>query len=344
MRRYLHFITKPYSVSIIEPLFHEIENEKRGESLIFISEKIKPFINPELPITASISEAINFKPDVVFIPGNIVHDKIPGLKVQIFHGLCEEKGGHYKITGFFDLYCTSGPLVTRKFKTLSEKYKHFLVVETGWSKVDEILKPFNKKEICERLGVDPSKKIILYAPTFSPRFKSSSKILPFIENMPGNDEKWIIKFHDLVNPKDVVKFSHLQQKSFLLYTSPDITPLLQISDVLISDASSVVYEFILLDKPVITIDSKVRLGKGINITDISQLRSAIDHSIADPEDFSIGRKKTIDQIHPYRDTRNSERVLNAVESVLKSELVKVLRKKPLNLYRKIQVCRKFGYW
>jgi len=44
---------------------------------------------------------VAYNPDVVIVPGNVVPHFWPGLKVQIFHGLGEEKRGHYRITGFF---------------------------------------------------------------------------------------------------------------------------------------------------------------------------------------------------------------------------------------------------
>lgn len=51
------------------------------------------------------------------------------------------------------------------------------------------------------------------------------------------------------------------------------------------------YEFKLLDKPIITIDAVVRTDKGINISDIKELRSAVDRSLNLPEEFSGMRKK-----------------------------------------------------
>ncbi|RKY55568.1 MAG: hypothetical protein DRP89_03050 [Candidatus Neomarinimicrobiota bacterium] len=192
--------------------------------------------------------------------------------------------------------------------------------------------------------MNSAKRIILYAPTFSPKFKSSEKILPILEDLPKDDELWIVKFHDLMRVKETDHFSKLQNDSLLLYSNPDNIPLLQIADVLISDTSSVVYEFMLLDKPVITIDSKDRLEKGINITDVRQLRPAVDRSLANPEEYCMGRKRVLNQIHPYRDTQNSRRVLDAVDELLESSILKDLKKKPLNLYRKYRVRRKFGHW
>ena len=344
MKKYLHFITKPYSISIIKPLIEEIERQKYGKSLIFIPLSMENNIRSDLEYVTSVSEAINFNPDVVFVPGNVVHDKIPGLKVQIFHGLCDEKGGHFKTTGFFDLYCTSGPEITERFIKLSEKFRHFLVRETGWTRVDEILKPFERESILLNLDIDPKKRIVLYAPTFSPKFKSSQTVLPVIKDLPQENEVWIIKFHDLMSRNEKEYIMNLNKDRFRISTQPSIIPLLQVADVLISDTSSVVYEFILLDKPVITINSRSRLEKGINISDITQLREAIDRSIAKPEEYSKNRQRVIKGIQKYRDRQNCKRVLEAVDSVIEHSEISSLRRKPLNIYRKYRVRKKFGYW
>ncbi len=340
--KFLHFITKPYSVGILEPLIQEIEKTGAGESLIWISPNLSHLLPDTANVTTSIQKAIDFKPDIVFAPGNIIHYKIPGLKVQVFHGLCEEKMGHYKINGLFDLYCTSGPLVTEKFQALARKHQFFAVRETGWIKIDKLLADFDREEILEKLNIPGNKKIVLYTPTFSPRFKSSDKILPVIEPLPKDDELWILKFHDLMDRDEIEQFKQLPPDKFKIYQDPDNREILQIADLLISDTSSIVYEFMLLDKPVITIDATVRQDKGINITDVSQLRPAIDRSLENPREFSAKRKKYLAQIHPWKDQNNSKRVLQAAMDFLNCEDHKMLRKKPLNLYRKYKIRKKFS--
>lgn len=342
MRRYLHFITKAYSINILQPLIDEIQKSEKGESLIFVSKKYKSLIPSNIKSTSSIKDAILYNPDVVFVPANIVDDRISGLKVQVFHGICEEKGGHYKITGFFDLYCTCGPLITEKFQKLAEKKKHFAVCETGWIKMDKLLADYNREKICEKLKINSQKKIILYAPTFSPRYKSSDTMFPVIEKLPKENEMWILKFHDLMPKEDIKRFEKLSKETFLIYRHHDNSPLLQVADVLISDTSSIVYEFMLLDKPVITINAKVRTEKGINISDIAELRSAIDRSLDNSNEYSENRKNIMKQIHPYYDRNNSQRVLTAVDKALDSDLKSMLKKKPLNLFRKYKLYKKFN--
>jgi hypothetical protein len=342
--RYLFFITQPYSISVIRPLYEEILHGKRGESLIFATSKVKALIDFPAPTTDSMCTAIAFQPEVVFVPGNFVHDKIPGLKVQIFHGLCEEKGGHYKITGFFDLYCTSGPLITTNFQKLAARYRYFRVKETGWPKVDGLLSPFDRNLLCRRLDFDPNRRIILYAPTFSPKFKSSDEIIRALCELPRPDEQWIIKFHDLMAAADRQRFQNLPPEYFRIYKGHDNTPLLQIADVLVSDTSSIVYEFMLLDKPVVTIGARVRQDKAINIESVMALREAVDRSRQNPQEFAANRHRTLEEIHPYYDTGNSRRVLTAVDEYLSDDENLKLKSKPLNLYRKYKVRRQFGVW
>ena len=62
------------------------------------------------------------------------------LRVQVFHGFNVRKRsdnkGHFRVRGFFDLYCTQGPDTTLPFKVLEKKFGYFKVVETGWPKMD----------------------------------------------------------------------------------------------------------------------------------------------------------------------------------------------------------------
>ncbi len=344
MQRYLLFITKPYSFSVAQPLLAAIRCNPDNRALVYLLPELAQLAPADFPVTTDLEKAMAFDPQAVFVPGNIVHDKLPGLKVQIFHGLCEEKGGHYKITGFFDLYCTSGPLITRKFQQLAWHYQHFAVRETGWPKVDYLLAPFERSALCNRLGVNPQNKLIAYCPTFSPKFKSSLKIYAHLQALPKDDETWLIKFHDLMPAAEVKHFMNLTNKKIKVYQHHDNVPLLKVADVMISDTSSIVYEFMLLDKPVITIDARVRLEKGINITSLDKLRAAVDHARQYPWEDQWNRYKVLDQIHPYRDRHNSQRVLDATQQALDENLSARLKSKPLNLLRKYKARKKFGYW
>ena len=334
--RILFFITKPYSVSIIQPLESYCSSIDQIEVAWFKAGSAKS-LDLKVRILETTADVIEFDPDAVIVPGNVVPDFWPGIKVQIFHGLCEEKRGHYDITGFFDLYCTPGPVMTENFLSLQEKYGTFLVKETGWSKLDIM---FNHKPIEEckaEMGLDPPKPTVLYAPTFSKRYTSSSDLFHEIKVLQNQDWQWIAKFHDL-EEKDVIKqYELFASDHFRIIKDEGILPWIFAADILITDTSSVAYEFLPLNRPIVTYRATTRLDKGIDIMNPQELHGALIRSLEDPLEFNESRKNYLNDLHPYRDGKSSERIVKAISESLKSEELNNLKSKPLNWFRKRQI-------
>jgi CDP-glycerol glycerophosphotransferase (TagB/SpsB family) len=218
---------------------------------------------------------------------------------------------------------------------LQEKYGYFLVIETGWPKVDYILN-YPTQNIKTKLGIPQDKKIILYAPTFSAKMESATELKEVIPKIINKDEFWLFKFHELMDPEVVDIFKQIEPNKSEVLEIADITPYLHVADVMISDTSSVIYEFMLLDKPVITYKTQSRKDKGINISDPSKLREAIDTCLHDPENHKIERRQHINDINPYIDGKISENVFRELEAVIKEDKLPQKRK-PLNLFRKMQI-------
>jgi CDP-glycerol glycerophosphotransferase (TagB/SpsB family) len=284
-------------------------------------------------------EAIKFGPDFVLAPGNFVDFRIPGLKVQLFHGLGVEKPSHYKIRPFFDIYCTSGPYVTQQYERLQKKHHNsFLVQETGWLKTDYILN-YPAADVREKLELPQDKKLILYAPTFSPKMESSYELLPIIPEIINKNEFWLIKFHELMEKRVIRIFKNYLTKNCIIIDDSDITPYLHAADLLISDTSSVLYEFMLLDKPVITFKTISRFDKGINIDDPEDLRSTIDHVLENPDEHRHNRTLHLNEVNPYRDGKTAERITTYLEKVLKEQLTPA-RKRSINFIRKMKILKK----
>ena len=54
-------------------------------------------------------------------------DKLPGVKIQVFHGYAAEKKDHWIIRRYFDTYFTQGPYFTSHFEASARKYGDFEV-------------------------------------------------------------------------------------------------------------------------------------------------------------------------------------------------------------------------
>jgi CDP-glycerol glycerophosphotransferase (TagB/SpsB family) len=227
---------------------------------------------------------------------------------------------------------------------LSKKYKNFQVKETGWSKLDPLFcideKINTQKE--DILKKSNAKIILLYAPTFSPSLTSAPALLEEFKKI-ADDKRFytIVKSHDKMDTQIIDQYKILQNQNFVIDKSDDITPLLKLSDLMISDTSSVVYEFLLLNKPLITLNSNSEHIKWENIKTPVDLIPKIESYLKGDDPFKIQRDEIFKLYHPYRDGKSSKRVVDATLEYIRE--FKVPKKRDIPLHRKIKLLRKFGF-
>ncbi len=104
-------------------------------------------------------------------------------------------------------------------------------------------------KIKKRIGVDPEFRIVLYAPTFRQGINKSTfeldleKVIQALSERFGGSWVFLIRFHNFIKKnsvdEDVINVSDY----------PDMNELMYVSDVLISDYSSAMYDFCLQYKP-----------------------------------------------------------------------------------------------
>ena len=343
--RVVLFCANPYALGILKPL-HDALMLQRHHVLWYIPEKIVgqfPFTG-DFNKTGSIAALYNFKSDAIFVPGNEVPHYLSGVKVQIFHGLAGEKQGHFRIRNYFDLYLTQGPYFTERFREFALKHRDFQVTETGWCKLDPLYQ-HHEAALVERdqlLHGDNKKILVLYAPTFSPSLTSATSARKEIFELAVQQDIYVmIKFHDLMDPEvvDAYKVAARKVGNVSIIEDRNILKYLIMADMMISDTSSVVYEFILLNKPVITIRSTAEAINWRDVPAASELISAVNHELL-YDDFREARLTTIRQYHPYTDGQSSERMISAAEAYIKEYGVPEKRK--LNLYRRYKINKMFG--
>lgn len=349
--RILLFCENRYAIDILNPLQEYVtDNNLPHEVMWYIHKpKISTFeYASKVRWTNSIQEAYDFSPEAVFVPGNIVPYYLPGVKIQVFHGYAAEKKDHWIIRRYFDTYFTQGPYFTSHFKALSEEYGDFEVVETGWPKQDWIKRNLHTYDAERQRLLDSTgrKSIILYAPTFSPNLTS----LP-LEGMKErlgelaehNDALVVMKFHPLTRKEWADEYrAWAESKDNVIFVNQgeNITKYQLMSDVLISDTSSTVYEFLLLSRPVITVRTIAKDIYWENTATPDGLEEAYRRAMNDPE--AIARRQWIvDNYDPYLDGHVCERMLNAAADYIRRHGVPSKRR--LNLWRKYTSVKTFGF-
>lgn len=343
--RYLFFISKLYGYSIARPVQAAIR--ARGDEVAwFIHSVSDEHLHDDEQQLKTAEEVMNYRPDAVFVASNWVPYFFPGAKVQLFHGFNAEKRdehvGHFRIRGDFDLYCTQGPSTTPKFQQLAQQHGYFHAVETGWPKVDPLFQQDDQPGLREQLGID--KPIVLYTSTFSRRLSAAPRLHDTIARLAEAGRwHWLVNLHPKMDPAIVDSYKALEGPNLTFIDTDNIIPLLKAADVMVSDTSSVVFEFMLQDKPVVTCHHRNPGPHLLNIQKADELEHTIEQALTRPADLMAEVRKYADWLHPYRDGQSSERVLDATEAFLASDYSK-LKRKPLNLGRRISTRRKLGYW
>ncbi|MGL5647809.1 MAG: bifunctional glycosyltransferase/CDP-glycerol:glycerophosphate glycerophosphotransferase [Clostridium sp.] len=124
--------------------------------------------------------------------------------------------------------------------------------------LDEEYRSFVRRALQSEYPEIKNKKIILYAPTFrgGPKERKNFKLelnpTELLKNI-GEDYILILKFHPSVQNglKDVLIPKELEKRVINLESKKDINDLIAISEIVVTDYSSVVFEGALLDKKII---------------------------------------------------------------------------------------------
>jgi CDP-glycerol glycerophosphotransferase (TagB/SpsB family) len=247
----------------------------------------------------------------------------------------EAERGHFRIRGLFDLYCTQGPATTDPFRDLAREHGHFAVVETGWPKLDPLFAPDDGSAAALRPG--DGRPIALYASTFTESLSSAPLLYEEIaRQVARGDRYWLLTLHPKADPRWVADYRALAGPNARFIEADALIPALRVADVLVSDTSSAVSEFVVQRKPVVTFRNRAPKPHMLDIAEADQLEDALERAFAPSPALTEELRVYADAIHPWRDGCSSERVLAAVDDLLSGRLGE-LAPKPTNLWRKLQI-------
>jgi CDP-glycerol glycerophosphotransferase (TagB/SpsB family) len=337
-RHYLLYGSERYALAILRPLQAAIR-ARGDEAAWFFDRAGAEDLHPDEPLLRSVDEVRAWNPAAILTSSNAVPHFFPGVKVSVFHGFNAGKPRHIYVRGFFDLYCTSGPDDTRAFQALAATLGHFEVHETGWPKLD----PFFRA-----LGPAPAPlhepPVVLYHSTFSPSWSAAEILHDTVRDLSRRGAwRWIVTFHPKMNPQTVARYRALEGPHLRFATDDNIHDLFPQVDVMVSDTSSALHEFTLTRKPVVTFRTLKPGPQFIDIDTPAALLPSLERALARPPDLMRAIADYGDSIHPQRDGRSSERVLAVVDDFI-ARGARTPRPKPWNLWRKLKIRRRLGYW
>lgn len=305
-----------------------------GESQNIVAQKI----NPDLWIAETLNKL------------NYVPKKVPWI--QIFHALPLKKHFFYPPVLDYDLMLLPGEYhKSELIRRLGLKEDDERLKVVGWPMVDDFFNGvFDRKEIMNSLGLDVRRKTLIYAPTwgcgslyktlfarqFGPDVEVFEKLCREVKEMELN---FIVKLHSLHVPADNKEMIDIANKYGVLWLTKEIshfqtdpTPFLWIADVLISDLSGIITDFLVLDRPIIYIDPDEKLDAwsdadmpksfraGHIVQTFSELTNAISDSISHPERFKEKRQSLVSKLFYSPDGKAIDRAVEAILQFAESKL------------------------
>ncbi len=336
-KHFLLYGSERYALAILRPLQEAIRARGDEAAWFFDGPGAEDLVEGEHLLT--VQQVRAWKPIAILTPGNHLPHFFPGVKVEVFHGFDAGKPRHIYIRGFFDLYCTTGPRDTQQFRALADKLGHFAVTETGWPKLDPFM-----REIAGSLPAVRHPPVILYHSTFSPSWSAADILYEEVKRLSRDGRwRWIVTFHPKMSAETRARYMALQNDYLQFAENDNILELFPQVDLMCSDTSSALNEFLLTGKPVVTFKNRRPGPQLIDIDDPAQFEPAIERALARPPELMAAVRDYANAIHPWRDGHSSERVLQAIDAFVAAG-GRNRRRKPLNLWRKLKLRRRIGYW
>ena len=216
-------------------------------------------------------------------------------------------------------------------------------VLVGFPKVDDLVNGrWAFAQVRRELGLDPSAQTVLYAPTFSPASSLHLAGEGIIESLLASGRNVIVKLHErstVPHPKytDHVDWpARLQrfqdQPRYAYATGAHIGPYLAAADLLITDHSTVGFEFALLDRPIVVFDAPDLLqfarinpekwhqlrGMADIVGSVTDLPAVVSTALSSPQRHAAARRAATQALFAYAGHATT-RALNVVYELLELE-------------------------
>lgn len=335
----------------IAPIVERLQRDERIEFYFAASEKpeltesiyadaVQPF-KLVTPLQASL---IQFD---VYLAADFLWMKLPrgARRVQTFHGVA----GKYRTV--YDAPSQSMRSWDRLFFINNRRLRHFIesgAIDEGSNAARLIGMPkldclvdgsLQRDQLLRGMGIDPSRRAILYAPTWSAHSSVVSMGEELVKRLGEAGHAVIVKLHDrsrdlqFVNSGGVdwgARLEPLLQKfGGVLAKGHNSSPYLAAADLMITDHSSVGFEYLLLDRPLIRIHvpelikntdiepSYVDLlaSASTSVNNVDETIEAVERGFANPRENSATRVTVANEMF-YKPGTATERAVSELYELM----------------------------
>jgi CDP-glycerol glycerophosphotransferase (TagB/SpsB family) len=210
----------------------------------------------------------------------------------------------------------------------------------GYPKLDCLVDgSLNRDEILTSLGINPSRRTVLYAPTWSPYSSLNVMGEALVEKLCAAGLAVIVKLHDRSRDPEYIHSGGINWPARLrpileagggqLAESSDASPYLAAADVLITDHSSVGFEYLLLDRPLVRIEVPqliaatnihpdyvaLMIEAATTVHNADEAVRAVEDSFADPANHSASRRAVAGKLFYKPGTATARAVRELYEEI-----------------------------
>lgn len=353
MDHYLLFVAHAYAYSIMRPLQAEIR--RRGaEAVWWVEPGCPDLLRGGERRLRTLSAVRKWAPRACFAAGNWIYDFFPGVKVYVFHGFAIDKRGDanaddFKMRGWFDIYCTQSALRTEPLRRLAEREGCFCVYETGWPKTDTYVRCREKLRAQQTQTAQKENEAqpahvptVMVASTFTKRISALDALFPHIERMAATRPwRWLITMHPKLYANEPLRrrYEALAARLENVRFQPVIEEAddMAATDVLLCDASSIIVEYMLLGKPVVTLRNTQPGPHLIDVRESERVEQALEQALTPQPALLAAAEAYVETMEAHRDGHNAERVVAAIDDFIAHRRHRLPRRRRPNFFRRLKI-------
>ena len=353
-RRLLVNARTPMNYATLAPIVERMQRDERCEFFFTSSEKPEltesVYVDAQRPfefVTPARASLMQFD---VYLAADFLWMNLPRgtRRVQTFHGVA----GKYRTV--YDSPAESMRGWDRLFFINERRLRHFVesgAIEEGspaarligMPKLDCLVdRSMKRGELLSAMGLDPSRRSILYAPTWSPHSSVVTMGEELIQRLGDAGYALIVKLHDRSRDLSYVHSGGvdwgarleplLKKFGGVLASGHNSSPYLAAADIMITDHSSVGFEYLLLDRPLLRIHvpelikntdiepSYVDLlaSASTSVTTAEELVKAVEQGFANPRENSATRIAVANEMF-YKPGTATDRAVKELYELLELE-------------------------